>query len=75
MVTIDLPPWGFRQVDDFAAVLLQECPTCTWQDRVAPAAVWLVDSDPTGLPFYAYVSVIWTPLNDPEFIAAEPFVQ
>ncbi len=71
-LTIDLQPWGFRQIDDLASVLLQECPTCTGQDRVAPAAIYLVDNNGAQLPFYAYASVIWTPLNDPEFIAAEP---
>ncbi|MDD5563479.1 MAG: hypothetical protein PHQ91_07165 [Thermoanaerobaculaceae bacterium] len=74
-LTIDLQPWGFRQVDDLASVLLPECPSCTWQDRVTPAAIYLVDNDNAGLPFYAYASVIWTPLNDPEFVAAEPYAQ
>jgi hypothetical protein len=75
ILTIDLQPWGFRQIDDLASVLLQECPSCDWQDRVAPAEIFLVDNDDTGLPFYAYASVIWTPLNDPEFVAAEPYAQ
>ena len=74
MLTIDLPPWGFRQIDDLASVMLQRCPSCAWLDRVAPAAIYLVDSD-TQLPFYAYASVIWTPLNDPEFVAAVPLTQ
>jgi len=70
-LAIDLPPWGFRQIDDLASVMLQQCPSCDWLDPVAPAAVYLFDYD-TRLPFYAYASVIWTPLNDPEFITAVP---
>jgi hypothetical protein len=70
-LAIDLPPWGFRQVDNLASVLLQECPLCEGLDRVAPAAIYLLDNG-TQSPFYAYASVIWTPLNDPEFIAAVP---
>jgi hypothetical protein len=72
ILAIDLQPWGFRQIDNLASVLLQECPSCHWQGSVAPSAIYL-HSD-TELPFYAYASVIWTPLNDPEFIAAEPSV-
>jgi hypothetical protein len=68
---MDLQPWGFQQIDDLASVMLQQCPSCDWLDRVAPAAIYLLDSNPQ-LPFYAYASVIWTPLNDPEFIAAVP---
>jgi hypothetical protein len=70
-LAVDLLPWGFRQIDDLASVMLQQCATCDWLDRVAPAAIYLLDSNPK-LPFYAYASVIWTPLNDPEFIAAVP---
>jgi hypothetical protein len=74
-LTVNLQPWGFQQVDDLASVLLRQCPSCTWQDRVAPAEIFVVDTDQSGLPFYAYASVIWTPLNDPEFVAAEPYAQ
>ena len=73
-LAVDLPPWGFRQVDDLASIILQQCPSCDGLDRVAPAGIYLVDSD-TQLPFYAYASVIWTPLNDPEFVAAVPLTQ
>ncbi len=73
-LAVDLPPWGFRQIDDLASVMLQQCPSCEGLDRVAPAAIYLVDND-TQLPFYAYASVIWTPLNDPEFIAAVPITR
>jgi hypothetical protein len=72
-LAIDLAPWGFRQVDNLVEVMLQQCPTCGDFDHVAPAGIFVFDD--TGLPFYAYASVIWTPLNDPEFIAAEPFAQ
>jgi hypothetical protein len=71
MLAVDLLPWGFRQIDDLASVMLQQCPSCDGLDRVGPAAIYLLDSN-TQLPFYAYASVIWTPLNDPEFIAAVP---
>lgn len=73
-LSIELPPWGFRQVDDLASVLLQQCPSCNWLERVAPAAIYLVDND-TQLPYFAYASVIWTPLNDGEFVAAEQVVR
>jgi hypothetical protein len=69
---VDLPPWGFRQIDDFISVMRQQCTSgCDLLDRVAPAAVFLQDLA-TQLPFYAYASVIYSPLNDPEFIAAVP---
>jgi hypothetical protein len=71
MLEVNLPQWGFRQIDNLASVMLQECPSCTWLDRVAPADIGLRD-DQTQLPYYAYASVVWTPLNDPEFIAAVP---
>ncbi len=71
-LSFELPPWGFRQIDDLAAVLLEQCPSCSSLDRVAPAAVYVIDAE-TSMPFYAYASVIWTPLNDPEFVAAEPY--
>ena len=72
-LTIDLPPLGFHQIDTLADVMARECPSCIDLDRVAPAGVYVADGS-TQLPFYAYGSVIWTPLNDPEFIAAIPLV-
>lgn len=52
----------------------QQCPGCASFDRVAPAEILLFDHDNSGLPYFAYASVIWTPLNDPEFIGAVPSV-
>lgn len=69
---VDLPPWGFRQIDDFLSVMRQQCTwSCDVLDGVRPAAVFLQDLA-TQLPFYAYASVIYSPLNDPEFIPAVP---
>jgi hypothetical protein len=68
---VELLPWGFRQIDSFISVILEQCPSCEGLDRVAPVAIKLVD-DRTLLPFYGYASVIWSPLNDPEFIAGVP---
>lgn len=73
-LAIDLAPWGFRQVDDLASVLLSQCPSCDFLDRVTPSVIHVIDPG-NQLPFYAYASVIWTPLNDPEFIAAVPITQ
>lgn len=69
-LAVDLPPWGFRQIDSLASIMLQQCPSCDGLDRVAPAAIYI--DGKTQDPFYAYASVIWTPLNDPEFIPAVP---
>lgn len=74
VLKINLPPWGFRQIDALASMMLQQCASCTWVDRIGPTDLYLHD-DETQLPFYAYASVIWTPLNDPEFIAAVPITQ
>ena len=71
MLSVNLPPWGFRQIDDLASVMQQVCPSCAWLDRAIPADIGLRD-DQTQLPFYGYASVVWTPLNDPEFVAAVP---
>lgn len=40
-------------------------------DPVGPAMVFFSDNA-SGLPFYAYASLIYSPLNHPEFIAAVP---
>ncbi len=74
-VTVALPPWGFRQIDDFVSVILQQRPGLEPLDRVGPAGIYLVDQQNPQSPFYAYASVIWSPLNDPEFVAAMAVAQ
>ena len=70
-LAFDIAPLGFLQVDDLASVLRAHCPSCEWLDWVAPTVVHVVE--PGGqLPFYAYASVIWSPLNDPEFVPVVP---
>lgn len=68
-----LPAWGWLQINDAFAVLeimLQPgwgTPIENWR---VPASVII---EPQGdLPYYAYATPIYSPLNDPEFIAAIP---
>jgi hypothetical protein len=73
-----LPPWGWIQVNDVFALLnvvLQPGP-----GSGTPLENWLLPASviigPLGdLPYYAYATPIYSPLNDPEFIVAEPLVQ
>jgi hypothetical protein len=67
-----LPPWGWLQINDVFA-LLEGISQPGWGypvEDVLPASVII---EPLGgLPYYAYATPIYSPLNDPEFIAAIP---
>jgi hypothetical protein len=68
-----LPAWGWLQINDAFAVL----EVMLQPGRGTPIENWLVPAsvivEPQGdLPYYAYATPIYSPLNDPEFIAAIP---
>ena len=67
-----LPPWGWLQINDVFAVL-EELLQPGWGhpvEDVLPGSVIIEPLD--DLPYYAYATPIYSPLNDPEFIAAIP---
>jgi hypothetical protein len=68
-----LPPWGWLQITAVFALLeamLQPGWGTPIENWLAPASVII---EPLGgLPYYAYATPIYSPLNDPEFIAAIP---
>ena len=70
---VTLPPWGWVQINDVFAVLeamLQPGWGTPLENWLAPASLII---EPLGdLPYYAYATPIYSPLNDPEFIAALP---
>ena len=74
--SVTLPPWGWLQINDVFAVLevmLQPGWGTPLENWLAPASVII---EPSGaLAYYAYATPIYSPLNDPEFIAAVPITQ
>jgi hypothetical protein len=67
-----LPAWGWLQINDVFALLegIFEPGLRHPIEDVLPASVII---EPLGgLPYYAYATPIYSPLNDPEFIAAIP---
>ena len=71
--TVDLPPWGWTQLNDVFQNL-QVCPPTQWwcelPDVPLPSYV-RIEPEGDG-PYLAYASSIYSPTNDPEFIWAEP---
>ncbi len=71
--TVVLPAWGWWQINDIFAVLkviLQPGWGTPIENWLAPAFVTV---EPVGgLGYYAYATPIYSPLNDPEFVAAVP---
>jgi hypothetical protein len=68
---VDLPPWGWRQLNDLSGLV-----GCNAAGRDRP---WVCDGTqplyvtvtPDGeQPYYAYGSVVYSPLNDPELVPA-----
>ncbi len=72
---LNLPPWGWLQVNDVFS-LWENKDTSTGApaklDFVAPGLIALLPS--TEQPYFAYASVIYSPSNDSEFVAAIPGV-
>ena len=72
-LVITLPPWGWRQVDDVFSKLL----LCTYAGGCAGAAspgyngphFMEVEPDDPQVPYFAYASIVYSPLNDPEFVS------
>lgn len=68
-----LPAWGWYQINDVFAVLevmLQPGWGTPIENWLAPASVRI--EPVSGLGYYAYATPIYSPLNDPEFVAAVP---
>lgn len=68
---IDLPPWGWTQLNDvFAGLCVFEVPwRCSLPAVPLPSYARIV---PEGDgPYLAYASVIYSPTNDPELVWAE----
>ena len=72
-IDVSLPAWGWTALNDvFSHYRLAPCPVLCppFFTGVAPAYVSI---EPTSAAsYYAYASVIYSPLNDPEFVPALP---
>jgi hypothetical protein len=68
-----LPPLGWLQVNDIFALFV-DMSTPGWGFPIEDVLPGSVIIEPQGdLPYYAYATPIYSPLNDPEFITAIPF--
>jgi len=76
-LVVVLPPWGWHQVDDIFSKLVW----CTYANgcwpgyagsgHLGPDFFEVEPGDPAA-PYFAYASMIYSPLNDPEFVAVIP---
>ncbi len=75
-LVVTLPPWGWRQLDDVFSQLL----LCTYPMGCSIANGWgyggphymEVEPDDPKAPYFAYASIVYSPLNDPEFVPVIP---
>ncbi|HVN76072.1 MAG TPA: hypothetical protein VMT19_07125 [Thermoanaerobaculaceae bacterium] len=76
-LVVVLPPWGWHQVDDIFSKLVW----CTYASGCWPVYagggyagphVFEVQADDPEAPYFTYASMIYSPLNDPEFVAVIP---
>ena len=74
---VTLPPWGWRQINDIFSKMIQ----CTYADGCWPifpgsgyAGVHFVEVEPDNpqAPYFAYASMVYSPLNEPEFVSVVP---
>jgi hypothetical protein len=75
-IKVDLAPWGWRQLNDVFQSVPIYCPfpVCTppVPHDVRPAFAVITPGEEQ--PYFAYTTVLYSPLNDPEFIPAVPGV-
>ncbi|HUK11760.1 MAG TPA: hypothetical protein VLW17_00545 [Thermoanaerobaculaceae bacterium] len=72
-LVVTLPPWGWRQVDDIFSKLVwcNDLNGCVGADD---DGLHFLEVEPNDLqaPYFAYASMIYSPLNDPEFVSVIP---
>jgi hypothetical protein len=73
-LVVALPPWGWRQVNDiFSKLILCTLPSGCWPDYAgsgyAGPQYMEVEPDDGQAPYFAYASIVYSPLNDPEFVS------
>jgi hypothetical protein len=70
---VTLPPWGWRQIDDFFSKLMW-CTNATGCAGTDDDGLQFLEVEPddSQAPYFAYASMIYSPLNDPEFVSVIP---
>jgi len=72
LVTLDVtvPPWGWLQLNKITAEFWRIDPACE-DNYPGPAVLSIRPKDPERT-YYAYLSLVYSPTNDPRFIPAMP---